>query len=47
MSEVFENLEQVSDAVAHMENYLNVVDGVGLLTKVLVNYIIQYIFTYS
>ena len=34
MSEVFEALEQASDAVAHMEKYLNVVDSVGLLTKV-------------
>ncbi|KAG0571041.1 hypothetical protein KC19_6G207300 [Ceratodon purpureus] len=33
MSEVFEALDQVSDAVAHMENYLNVVDGASLLTK--------------
>lgn len=34
MSEIFEMLDRASDAVAHMEKYLEVVGSVGLLTKV-------------
>uniref|UniRef100_A0A7I4FAX0 Tetratricopeptide repeat protein 29 n=2 Tax=Physcomitrium patens TaxID=3218 RepID=A0A7I4FAX0_PHYPA len=33
MSEIFEMLDRASDAVAHMEKYLEVVGSVGLLTK--------------